>query len=55
MFFIFKVDGERERNIYTFILSMSTSNDVVIRKNSDNIREGMEHFFSELERLGIYP
>ncbi|WP_122461062.1 hypothetical protein [Pseudomonas viridiflava] len=54
-FFIFKVDGERECDIYTFILNMSTSNDVVIRKDTDSIREGMEYFFSELERLGIYP
>ncbi|MGF6489627.1 hypothetical protein [Pseudomonas frederiksbergensis] len=54
-FFIFKVDGERERNVYTFILNMSTSSDVVIRKDTDNIREGMEFFFSELERVGIYP
>lgn len=54
-FFIFKVDGERERNIYTFILNMSTSNDVIIRKDTDSIREGMEFFFSELERVGIYP
>lgn len=54
-FFIFKVDGERERNIYTFILNMSTSGDVVIRKDTDSIRKGMEYFFSELERLGIYP
>jgi hypothetical protein len=54
-FFIFKVDGERERNIYTFVLNMSTSNDVVIRKDTDSIREGMGYFFSELERLGIYP
>ncbi|WWG59137.1 DUF637 domain-containing protein [Pseudomonas poae] len=54
-FFIFKVDGERERNIYTFILNMPTSNDVIIRKDTDSIREGMEFFFSELERVGIYP
>jgi hypothetical protein len=54
-FFIFKEDGERERNIYAFILNMSTSNDVVIRKDTDNIREGMGFFFSALERVGIYP
>lgn len=54
-FFIFKVDGERDRNIYTFVLNMSTVNDVVIRKDTDSMREGMEFFFSELERLGIYP
>jgi len=54
-FFIFKVDGERERNVYTFVLNISTSNDVVIRKDTDSMREGMEYFFSELERLGIYP
>ncbi|PMQ09316.1 hypothetical protein PseAD21_21085 [Pseudomonas sp. AD21] len=54
-FFIFKVDGERECNIYTFVLNMSTSNSVVIRKDTDSVREGMEYFFSELERLGIYP
>ncbi|WLH85025.1 hypothetical protein [Pseudomonas sp. FP2338] len=54
-FFIFKVDGERERNIYTFILNMSTGNNVVIRKDTDSIREGMEYFFAELERGGIYP
>ena len=54
-FFIFQGDGERERNIYTFIFNRSTSNDVVIRKDTDSIRKGMEYFFSELERLGIYP
>jgi len=54
-FFIFKVDGERERNIYTFVLNMSKSNDLILRKDTDNIREGMEFFFSELERIGIYP
>ncbi|WP_314402293.1 hypothetical protein [Stenotrophomonas rhizophila] len=54
-FLIFKVDGERERNIYTFVLNMSTSKDVAIRKDTDSIREGMEYFFSELERLAIYP
>ena len=54
-FFIFKVDGERESNVYTFVLNMSTSNNVVIRKDTDSVREGMEYFFSELERLGIYP
>ena len=54
-FFIFKVDGERESNVYTFVLNMSTGNNVVIRKDTDSVREGMEYFFSELERLGIYP
>ncbi|MGY2293727.1 hypothetical protein ACW9H6_28765 [Pseudomonas sp. SDO528_S397] len=54
-FFIFKVDGERGCNVYTFILNMSAGNDVVIRKDTDSIREGMAFFFSELERLGIYP
>ncbi|NAT26441.1 hypothetical protein [Pseudomonas syringae] len=54
-FFIFKVDGERDRDVYTFILNMSTSNNVVIRKDTDSIREGMRFFFSELEQIGIYP
>lgn len=54
-FFIFKVDGERESGIYTFILNMSISKNIVIRKDADSIREGMEFFFSELERVGIYP
>lgn len=54
-FFIFKVDGERDKNIYTFILNVSTSSNVVIRKDTDSIREGMEFFFYELERSGIYP
>lgn len=54
-FFIFKVDGERDKYVYTFILNMSTSNGVIIRKDTDSIREGMEFVFSELERVGIYP
>ena len=54
-FFIFKIDGERENNIYTFILNISTNNDIVIRKDTDRMREGMEYFFSELERLGMHP
>jgi len=54
-FFIFKIDGERENNIYTFILNISTSDDIVIRKDTDRMREGMEYFFSELERLGMHP
>ncbi|MCD9571446.1 hypothetical protein [Pseudomonas protegens] len=54
-FFIFKVDGERDCNVYTFVLNMSSSIDVVIRKDTDKIREGMEFIFSELERAGIYP
>lgn len=53
-FFIFKVDGERDRNVYTFILNASKDGGVVIRKDTDNIREGMEFIFSELERFGIY-
>lgn len=54
-FFIFKVDGERGVNIYTFVLNISSSNGVVIRKDTDKIREGMEFVFSELERAGVYP
>lgn len=54
-FFIFKVDGERDSNVYTFILNMSAGNDVVIRKDASSISEGMVFVFSELERLAIYP
>ncbi|WP_434658377.1 hypothetical protein J3P96_07960 [Pseudomonas sp. R3-56] len=54
-FFIFKVDGERESDIYTFVLNLSASNGPVIRKDTGSIREGMEFFFCELERAGIYP
>ncbi|QVM93091.1 hypothetical protein JYG34_08735 [Pseudomonas entomophila] len=54
-FFIFKIDGERERGVYTFILNMLTGSDLVIRKDTDSISEGMEFIFSELERLAIYP
>ncbi|MDH1629111.1 hypothetical protein [Pseudomonas mosselii] len=54
-FFIFKVDGERGGNIYTFVLNVSATKDVVIRKDTDKIREGMEFLFCELERIGIYP
>ena len=54
-FFIFKVDGERSHDIYTFVLNMSSSVGVVIRKDTDEIRVGMEFIFSELERAGVYP
>lgn len=54
-FFIFKVDGERERNIYTFMLNMSITRNIVIRKDTDCIRDGMKSLFSKLERFGIYP
>ena len=54
-FFIFKVDGERGGNIYTFVLNVSTTKGVVIRKDACSIREGMVFLFCELERAGIYP
>lgn len=54
-FFIFKIDGERDQNIYTFVLNMSASNGVIIRKDTDNIGEGVDFVFSELERSSIYP
>ena len=54
-FSIFKVDGERGNNIYTFVLNMSSGVGVVMRKDTDEMREGMEFVFSELERAGIYP
>lgn len=52
-FFIFKVDGERACDIYTFVLNASTESKVVLRRDTDSIREGMEFFFSELERFGL--
>jgi hypothetical protein len=54
-YFIFKVDGERDRNIYTFALNMSEGNGVVLRRDTDSIYDGMEYIFSQLEIHEIYP
>ncbi|WP_263219782.1 hypothetical protein [Pseudomonas atacamensis] len=53
-FFVFKVDGERKSDIYTFVLNASSQSNVVLRRDTDNIREGMKFFFCELERAGVY-
>jgi hypothetical protein len=53
-FFLLKVDGERDRNIYTFALNMPAK-DVVLRRDTDSIREGVLYIFSELERKNILP
>ncbi|BCJ06922.1 hypothetical protein PRtIB026_A33330 [Pseudomonas sp. RtIB026] len=54
-FFIFKVGGERVGSIYAFVLSVSATKGVLIRKDACSIREGMVFLFCELERAGIYP
>lgn len=53
-FFLLKVDGERDGNIYTFVLNMPAK-DLVLRKDTDSLREGVVYMFAELESKNIYP
>lgn len=53
-FFLLKIDGERDEKIYTFVVNVPAS-DFVLRKDTDNIREGVVFILSELEKSEIYP
>jgi hypothetical protein len=47
-YFIFKIDGARNSNIYTYSINLPVPVDVVIRKDIDDIDKGVDFVLSEL-------
>lgn len=54
-YFIFKVDGERPTRKYTFTLNLPHPTDVVLRKDTDSIEEGLTAIMQELRASGVHP
>ena len=54
-YFIFKVDGERSTRKYTFTLNLPHPTDVVLRKDTDSIEDGLASVVQELRASGIHP
>jgi len=54
-FFLFKIDGERDRNRYSFVINLPRPLDVVVRKDTDNFEEGMRCIILELIACGVLP
>jgi hypothetical protein len=54
-YFIFKIDGERDARKFTHTLNLPHPVDVVIRKDSDDMSDGIKHILNELCRLDVKP
>ncbi|WP_369935199.1 hypothetical protein [Xanthomonas tesorieronis] len=48
-FFIIKIDGERGDRQYTFVLNLIEAKNISLRKDVENMLEGIEFIFSQLE------
>lgn len=52
-YFIFKLDGDRSGGRLTFVFCDRTR-DVVLRRDTSSIEDGMMHMFAGLEEAGGY-
>ncbi|MCW0436731.1 hypothetical protein [Xanthomonas sacchari] len=52
-FFIIKIDGERGVRQYTFVLNLIQAQNISLRKDVENILDGIEFIFSQMENNGI--
>ncbi|KAF1005596.1 MAG: hypothetical protein GAK28_03077 [Luteibacter sp.] len=51
---IFKIDSERSKNIYTFVVTFFPVGGDVIRKDTSSTMIGMKAVFAGLEKLGRF-
>lgn len=54
-YFIFKVDGERPTRKYTFTLNLPYPADVVLRRDTDSMEDGLVAIVQDLRSTGIHP
>lgn len=54
-YFIFKIDGERASNKYTFSVNMPFPVDVIIRKDTDDCEHGAYYLVEELIANRLLP
>lgn len=47
-YFIFKIDGERETNRYTFAINIPRPLDIIIRRDCEDLENGMLYMIESL-------